>query len=238
MRSPRSRQQRRLFHRGTRYLKPIDHRWDRRFRPDNGQRLPASAGVPGTVRGLELAHQKYGRKPWAELLDPAVKLASDGFPVSYSFDASLRSESEARLLSQFPESKRIFLSGHYGDKFVQPELAATLKRIRDRGASDFYEGETAQKLASAMAANGGLITLADLKAYQAEESQPLSGRYKDYEIIAAPPPSAGGVGLLQTLGVQARSRLPCRVELMTAGRDGIHARSRSLVADDHDALRA
>jgi gamma-glutamyltranspeptidase/glutathione hydrolase len=160
-----------------------------------------SAGVPGTVRGLELAHQKYGRKPWAELLDPAIKLASDGFPVSYSFDASLRSESEATLLSQFPESKRIFLGAHYGDKFVQPELAATLKRIRDRGASDFYEGETARKLASAMAANGGLITLADLKAYQAEESQPLSGHYKDYEIIAAPPPSAGGVGLLQMLGM-------------------------------------
>jgi gamma-glutamyltranspeptidase / glutathione hydrolase len=160
-----------------------------------------SAGVPGTVRGLELAHQKYGRKPWAELLDPAIKLASDGFPVSYSFDASLHNEAESRLLSQFPESKRIFLSAHYGDKFVQPELAATLKRIRDRGASDFYEGETARKLASAMAANGGLITLADLKAYQAEESQPLTGHYKDYEIIAAPPPSAGGVGLLQMLGM-------------------------------------
>jgi gamma-glutamyltranspeptidase/glutathione hydrolase len=164
-----------------------------------------AAGVPGTVRGLELAHQKYGRKPWAELLDPAIRLASEGYPVSYSFDASLHSESETRLLSQFPESKRIFLSAHYGDKFVQPELAATLQRIRDHGASDFYDGETAQKLAAAMAANGGLITLADLKKYQAEESQPLSGHYKDYEIIAAPPPSAGGVGLLQMLGMLERS---------------------------------
>jgi gamma-glutamyltranspeptidase / glutathione hydrolase len=160
-----------------------------------------AAGVPGTVRGLELAHQKYGRKRWAELLDPAIRLASEGYPVSYSFDASLHSESETRLLSQFPESKRIFLSAHYGDKFVQPELAATLQRIRDHGASDFYDGETAQKLAAAMAANGGLITLADLKKYQAEESQPLAGHYKDYEIIAAPPPSAGGVGLLQMLGM-------------------------------------
>ena len=160
-----------------------------------------SAGVPGTVRGLELAHQKYGRKPWAELLDPAVQLAGEGYPVSYSLDASLHSQEHASLLSQFPESKRIFLNAHYGDKFVQPELAATLKRIRDRGASDFYEGETAHKLAAAMAANDGLITLADLKAYQAEESQPLRGHYKDYEIIAAPPPSAGGVGLLQMLGM-------------------------------------
>ena len=93
------------------------------------------------------------------------------------------------------------MSAHYGDKFVQPELAATLKRIRDRGASDFYDGETAQKLAAAMAAHGGLITLADLKAYQAEESAPLHGHYHGDEIITSPPPSAGGVGLLQMLGM-------------------------------------
>jgi gamma-glutamyltranspeptidase / glutathione hydrolase len=104
-------------------------------------------------------------------------------------------------LSRFPESKRIFLSAHYGEKFVQPELAATLKRIRDRGASDFYAGETASKLANAMAAHGGLITLADLKAYQAEESAPLHGHYHGDEIITSPPPSAGGVGLLQMLGM-------------------------------------
>jgi len=160
-----------------------------------------AAGVPGTVRGLELAHQKYGRKPWAELLNPAVQLASGGYLVSYDLDASLHSEDETNRLSRFPESKRILLGAHYGDKLVQPELAATLKRIRDRGASDFYDGETAQKLAGAMAANGGLITLADLKAYQAEESEPLHGRYHGDEIITAPPPSAGGVGLLQMLGM-------------------------------------
>jgi gamma-glutamyltranspeptidase/glutathione hydrolase len=160
-----------------------------------------AAGVPGTVRGLELAHRKYGRKPWAELVNPAIQLASEGFPVSYSFDASLHDESETNLLSRFPESKRIFLSAHYGDKLVQPELAATLKRIRDRGANDFYDGETAQKLAAAMAAHGGLITLEDLKQYQAEESAPLRGGYRGYQIITAPPPSAGGVGLLQMLGM-------------------------------------
>ena len=109
--------------------------------------------------------------------------------------------SETKLLSRFPNRSGSFLSAHYGDKLVQPELAATLKRIRDRGASDFYDGETAQKLAAAMAANGGLITLADLKAYQAEESEPLRGHYHGDEIITAPPPSAGGVGLLQMLGM-------------------------------------
>jgi len=160
-----------------------------------------AAGVPGTVRGLELAHQKYGRKPWAELLDPAIELASKGYPVSYHFNASLHSASETDLLSQFPESKRIFLSARYGEKLVQPELAATLKRIRDRGASDFYDGETAHKLAAAMAAHGGLITLDDLKKYQVEETQPLRGHYRGYEILTAPPPSAGGVGLLQMLGM-------------------------------------
>ena len=160
-----------------------------------------AAGVPGTVRGLELAHKKYGRKPWAELLNPSIELASAGYPVSYSMDASLRNESNSKLLSKFPESKRIFLNAHYGGKMVQPELAATLQRIRDRGASDFYDGETAQKFAAAMAANGGAITLADLKAYQAQESEPLRGHYHGDEIIAAPPPSAGGVGLLQMLGM-------------------------------------
>jgi gamma-glutamyltranspeptidase/glutathione hydrolase len=160
-----------------------------------------AAGVPGTVRGFELAHQKYGHKPWAELLDPAVELASQGYPVSYNLDASLHSETETKLLSQFPESKRIFLNAHYGEKLVQPELAATLQRIRDRGASDFYDGETARTLAAAMTANGGLITLADLKAYQAAESEPLHGRYHGDDIITAPPPSAGGVGLLQMLGM-------------------------------------
>jgi gamma-glutamyltranspeptidase/glutathione hydrolase len=160
-----------------------------------------AAGVPGTVRGLELAHRKYGRKPWAQLLDPAIQLASEGYPVSYSFDASLHNENETNLLSRFRESKRIFLGVHYGDKLVQPELAATLKRIRDRGANDFYDGETAQKLAAAMAANGGLITLEDLKKYQAEESAPLHGHYHGDEIVTAPPPSAGGVGLLQMLGM-------------------------------------
>ncbi|HTW66222.1 MAG TPA: gamma-glutamyltransferase [Bryobacteraceae bacterium] len=159
-----------------------------------------ASGVPGTVRGMELAHRKYGRLPWAKLLDPAVELARDGYPVSYSLDASLHGSSE-KLLAQFPESKRIFLSARYGDKLIQPELAATLERIRDRGAADFYDGETAQKLAAAMASHGGLITLADLKSYQAEEQKPLRGHYRGYEIISAPPPSAGGIGLLQMLGM-------------------------------------
>ena len=160
-----------------------------------------ASGVPGSVRGFELAHKKYGHKSWAELLEPAIRLAKDGFPVSYSLGQSLQSEGTVRKLSQFPDSKRIFLGVQIGDKLVQPELAATLKRIQEHGAQDFYEGESAHKLAEAMKANGGLFTLEDLRSYEAVERTPLHGHYRDYEVITSPPPSSGGVGILQMLGM-------------------------------------
>jgi gamma-glutamyltranspeptidase/glutathione hydrolase len=162
-----------------------------------------SAGVPGTVRGFELAHKKYGRKSWADLVSPAVALADKGFPVSRWQMNSWRRA--APLLSQFPESQRIFLKGgaFYGwqETFRQPELARALERIGRLGARDFYEGETAHLLANAMAKNGGLITLADLHDYKAVERAPLEGDYKGYRIITSPPPSSGGVGLLQMLAM-------------------------------------
>lgn len=164
-----------------------------------------ASGVPGTVRGLEMAHQKYGRKKWAELVEPAVRMAADGFPVSYGLARSLRSPDASARLGGFPESKRIFLNGgkfyDAGDRLVQPELARVLRRIRDRGAQDFYEGETAQLLAADMREHGGLITLDDLRNYKAIERQPLTGSYRGYSIVTAPPPSSGGVGILQMLGV-------------------------------------
>jgi gamma-glutamyltranspeptidase/glutathione hydrolase len=165
-----------------------------------GWRAP---GVPGTVRGLELASKQYGRKPWPELLAPAVRLAAEGFPLSYGQAQGLKSA--AGLLSRFPESNRIFLrDGRYyepGERLVQPELAATLRRIAASGARDFYAGETARQLADSMALNGGLITLEDLKGYAAVERRPLSGRYREYDIITAPPPSSGGIGVLQMMGM-------------------------------------
>jgi gamma-glutamyltranspeptidase/glutathione hydrolase len=166
-----------------------------------------AAGVPGTVRGLELAWKKYGRKPWTELVTPAVQLASKGFPVSFALSRSLRASCD--LLGRFPESRRIFLNGglYYdpGDLLLQPELAATLERIRERGAQDFYEGETARLLTAGMEAHDGLITLADLKSYAVVERQPLTGSYRGCSIITAPPPSSGGVGILQMLGVLENS---------------------------------
>jgi gamma-glutamyltranspeptidase/glutathione hydrolase len=161
-----------------------------------------SSGVPGTVRGFEMAHKKYGRARWDALLAPAIRLASKGFPVSSAFDKSLRG---SRVLAQDPESKRIFLNNgalyHAGDRLVQPELARALERIAKLGAADFYEGTTAHFLADAMTQHGGLITLADLKAYAAVERKPLLGKYRGYDVITAPPPSAGGIGILQMLGM-------------------------------------
>ncbi|MBV9340801.1 MAG: gamma-glutamyltransferase [Acidobacteria bacterium] len=162
-----------------------------------------SVAVPGTVRGLELAHNKYGHKRWAELVEPAIRLARDGFPVSHSQMESW--QNSASLLSEFPESKRIFLkNGNYyewQESFRQPDLARTLDRIAQRGAADFYEGETAHRLAQEMAKNAGLVTLADLHAYKALERVPLEGDYKGCHVITSPPPSSGGVGLLQMLGM-------------------------------------
>lgn len=160
-----------------------------------------AAGVPGTVHGLALAHRKYGSKPWAELIAPAIKLAR-GFPVTYSVAQSLKN---SKLLAMFPESRRIFQrDGKYyepDEMLLQPELGKTLERIARFGARDFYEGEIARKFAAEMAANGGLITLEDLKNYRTAERKPLTGAYRGYDIITAPPPSSGGLGILQMMGM-------------------------------------
>jgi gamma-glutamyltranspeptidase/glutathione hydrolase len=162
-----------------------------------------ASGVPGSVRGFEYAQKKFGKKSWSSDVQPAFTLASKGIRVSYALSESLKGG--AKLLKQFPESKRIFLRDgkdyEPGDLFRQPELAATLKRIKKYGAADFYQGEIARKFAAAEKANGGPITLEDLKSYQVAERKPLVGRYKDYEIITSPPPSSGGIGILQMLGM-------------------------------------
>jgi len=162
-----------------------------------------SSGVPGTVRGMELAAGKYGTRKWADLLAPAIELASRGFPVSYASAESFRVDGDS--LAQSPESRHTFLKdGAYfapGEILLQPDLARTLRRIARNGAREFYEGDTARIFAEEMARHGGLITTEDLKAYAAVERAPLIGAYRGYQVITAPPPSSGGIGILQMLGM-------------------------------------
>src|SRR5262245_45780964 len=176
-----------------------------------------ASGVPGTVRGFELAQGKYGRKTWSDVIEPAWRLASKGFVVSYGLAEELKSKPNRERLGEFSESKRVFLrSGRFyeaGEVFRQPELGRTLKRLIKAGARDFYEGETAHLIAADMDANGGLISVDDLKQYKAVERTPLSGSYRDYSIITAPPPSSGGLGILYILSLLE----PIRLQDMGAG---------------------
>jgi gamma-glutamyltranspeptidase/glutathione hydrolase len=162
-----------------------------------------ASGVPGTVRGMEYAWQKFGSKKWDELVSPAMNLASTGYAITDAEAASM--QGAARGLSPYPDSNQIFLRGgkyyEMGDTFVQADLGRVLERISRLGAKDFYEGETATILANDQKEHGGLITLEDLKQYKAIERKPLTGQYRGYDIITAPPPSSGGVGILQMLAV-------------------------------------
>ena len=161
-----------------------------------------SSGVPGSVRGFEMAQTKYGKRTWAENMAPAIELASKGFPVSYALAQSLK---QSRSLGSSPESKHIFQKDgafyDVGETLVEPDLAQTLQRIAKNGAHEFYEGETAKRFADEMAKHGGLISLNDLRNYKAIERTPLQGTYKNYTIITSPPSSSGGIALLEMLGI-------------------------------------
>ncbi|HEV7645222.1 MAG TPA: gamma-glutamyltransferase [Pyrinomonadaceae bacterium] len=164
-----------------------------------------ASGVPGTPAGLEMAFKKYGSKKltWAQLVEPARKLAANGYEQSYRLAELLKSYEER--LSAYDESKRVFLRGgsYYeeGDIFKQPELAATLARIQKFGAKDFYQGVTAKLIADDMKAHKGLITLEDLKNYVAKERVPVQGSYRGFPVISMAPPSSGGIALLETLNI-------------------------------------
>lgn len=164
-----------------------------------------AAGVPGSVAGFALAFEKYGsgKLTWAQIVEPARKLAAEGWTVTPFFERDL--VAREKFLGQFPESKRVFLrDGEFyrtGETFTQPDLAATLMRIQTEGPREFYEGQTARFIADDMAAHGGLITLEDLQAYTAVEREPVRGSYRGYDIITMPPPSSGGIALLQMLGM-------------------------------------
>ncbi|MDI4651869.1 MULTISPECIES: gamma-glutamyltransferase [Pseudoalteromonas] len=159
-----------------------------------------ASGVPGSVAGMWLAHQKHGSLEWKTLLEPAVKLAEQGFIVHPKLAASI----ERYIARMAKKSVNINFADYFADAkenkvFKQPELAATLKRIRDQGKAGFYEGETAKIIATFMKQHGGIITEQDLKAYQAKSRTPIKGNWRGYEVLTSPPPSSGGIAILQWL---------------------------------------
>ncbi|WP_141735492.1 gamma-glutamyltransferase [Oligoflexus tunisiensis] len=159
--------------------------------------------TPGTVAGMALLHKKYGKLPWKKVIEPARRLAVEGFIVDQSFVSMLESHKER--LEKFPVSRRIFLKNgkdlKVGDRFVQTDLGWSLTQIQKSGESAFYSGTIAKRMVAAIKKGGGVITLDDLKNYKAVERAPLEGRYKNYQILTAPPPSSGGALLLAMLGM-------------------------------------
>ena len=162
-----------------------------------------SVGVPGTVAGFALAHRKYGKREWTRLVDPAVHLARDGFDVPSGLASSLSWAVQG--MKEYPASVAAFSKGGVpyapGERLRQPDLARTLGRIRDQGPNGFYRGETARLLAAEMRRAGGLITEDDMARYEAKERAPIRGTYRGYEIISMPPPSSGGVALVEMLNM-------------------------------------
>ncbi len=156
-----------------------------------------AAGVPGSVAGLWELHRKFGSLPWTRLVEPAIRLAAEGFPVSRNLTGSIRADS-ARLM-KFPASAALFLeNGHppaTGTRWRNPDLAATLRRIADRGPSGFYGGETAALMVQEMQRGHGLITAEDLLHYTAVWRPPVETMYRGYRLITMPPPSSGGITL-------------------------------------------
>lgn len=187
------------------------------FLDENGALIPGSnnysmkaIGVPGTVAGLYLAHQKYGNLPWKEVVDPAIKLARDGFPLTYALF------NEAYALYNSPTAspflKDYFLSANgelltFGEIWKQPELANTLEQIASNGHDGFYKGPVARQITAFMKANGGIITTQDLEKYQAIERSPITTTFNGYDVYSMPPPSSGGLTMSAMLNIIEQAQL-------------------------------
>lgn len=161
-----------------------------------------ASGTPGTVAGMWAAHKKYGTLPWAELVQPAVDLAEDGFivpdklgkKISNYIERMSKRNADINFADYFGQAKS-------GELFKQPELAETLKRIRDQGTDGFYKGKTAQIIANFMAKKGGLLTAQDLADYTAKLREPVTTQWRDYTLVSAAPPSSGGIAISQWLNM-------------------------------------
>lgn len=173
------------------------------YDPQTATLTHASSGVPGTVAGLWLAHQKYGKLPWAQVLEPAIRLARDGFPMTLNLMNSLNTVKE-RLL-RYRGGYAFYKAGGVsyvpGEIFKQPDLARTLSQISKTGPDAFYRGAIADLIVSEMKRGNGLITHQDLQNYKAVERVPVKGTYRNFEVVSMPPPSSGGVHVLQMLNI-------------------------------------
>lgn len=162
-------------------------------------------GVPGTVRGLALAHEKFGKLPWKDVVLPSVKLADEGFALHDSLARGLNTQLEGEM-GKFPASVAAYGKpggGKWagGDRLILKDLARTLRAIAEDGPDVFYKGWIADRIAEDMQANGGIISKEDLAAYEAKQRVPLKGRFRTYEVISMPPPSSGGVALIEVLNI-------------------------------------
>ena len=177
----------------------VDGEYDR----DRHHESHLAVGVPGTVAGLHLAWRDQGRLPWRRLVKPAIVLARDGFVVTEGLAGSLvkalpRLRSYPASVAQFTKNGTPYEAG---DILRQPDLAGTLRRIAEQGPDGFYEGETAELIEKEMRANGGIITRQDLAAYVPKRREPVRGSYRGHEIISMPPPSSGGVAVVEMLNI-------------------------------------
>ena len=160
-----------------------------------------ASGVPGSVDGMWTAHQKYGTMPWEKLIQPAIDLAQKGFPLTQMQAEDLNDlQIELKKLNK---GKNYFIKSKWsdGDSLIQMDLANTLINIRDKGREGFYSGEVAEKIEMEMKTHNGIISLNDLKNYHSVWRTPVSGTYKNYKVISMPPPSAGGIALIQLLNM-------------------------------------
>ena len=175
------------------------------FNKDDSVYTHKAVGVPGTVSGLYLAHKRFGKLPWKDLVMPAVKLAEDGFEINDTLAWSLNNVVSGS--SGFPELQHCLgkneglRSWQSGDRWVQKDLARTLRLIAEKGPDGFYKGSVAELIAAEMKRGHGLITMEDLAAYQARERKPIHGTYRGYDIYGPPPPSSGGTCLVLMLNV-------------------------------------
>lgn len=180
-----------------------------------------SIAVPGTPAGLGLLHQRYGKLKWSQCLEPARRLAQNGFPATLRMELILKLQ--VPVMKPFADTAKIFLHGadkplQQGELVKQPELARTIARMQKRGWKEFYEGETARLIAADMKANGGLITEADLRGYEAKEVEPIQVSYRQHKVFTMAPSSSGGIALAVMLQVMDRYPLELGREGSVAAR--------------------